>query len=237
MSNNNIITLYDLVLANGMTLSPFVWRVKMAILHKGFELNAVPTSYNDIKNILDGTHTRLPVIEDKGTVVEDSMDIIDYLDANYSDHPLLFNSKGERNYARFLDAWMFQNVVRHWFTCYCLDQVKQSCPEDKDYIRESRERLFLQERKMEDVVVDREKRLVDVRPNLEPLRVHLQDSKWFAGDEPNHIDYLMLSHFFWCASIATCPPLEKNDPLLEWINRGFDLFDGLGRDERLHSLF
>ena len=236
MSDNRAITLYDLVLASGVTLSPFVWRVKLAILHKGFELNAVPTSYMDIKTILDGTHTRLPVIEDAGKVVPDSVAIVDYLDATYPDRPLLFRSKGERNFARFLDGWMFQNVVRHWFSCYCLDQVHLSCPEDKDYIRESRERLFLQGRRMEDVVADREERLVEVRPNLDPIRSLLNESRWFAGDEPNHLDYLMLSHFLWCSSLATAPPLEQGDPLFDWLNRGFDLFNGIGRDERLFPL-
>jgi glutathione S-transferase len=236
MNKDHAITLYDLILASGITLSPFVWRVKLAILHKGFKLNAVPTSYMQIKTILDGSHTRLPVIVDGETVVSDSLAIADYLDRAYPDRPSLFRSPGERNFALFLDGWMFQNVVRHWFSCYCLDQVHLSCPEDVEYIRESRERLFLQGRPMEEVVADREQRLMAVRPNLEPLRMLLKDTRWFAGDEPDHIDYLMLSHFLWCASLATFPPLARDDPLFDWINRGFDLFGGIGRDDRLHPL-
>jgi hypothetical protein len=80
------------------------------------------------------------------------------------------------------------------------------------------------------------RRLIEARPLLDPLRAILKDSKWLAGDEPNQIDYLVLSLFLWCASLASAPPLAKDDPLWDWLNRGFDLFGGVGRDPRLHPL-
>ena len=36
MASSNRITLYDLQLASGCTISPFVWRTKYALAHKGF---------------------------------------------------------------------------------------------------------------------------------------------------------------------------------------------------------
>ena len=57
-----------------------------------------------------------------------------------------------------------------------------------------------------------------------------------SGDEPNQIDYIMLGNFLWCASLASHPPLAKDDSLWDWLNRGFDLFDGIGRDSRLYPL-
>ena len=46
----------------------------------------------------------------------------------------------------------------------------------------------------------------------------------------------MLGAFLWCASLALHPPLAKDDILWDWLNRGFDLFDGIGRDSRLYPL-
>ncbi len=43
--------------------------------------------------------------------------------------------------------------------------------------------------------------------------------------------------FLWTASVARTPPLVENDPLRDWLDRGFDLFDGLGRHPGMHSLF
>ena len=36
--------------------------------------------------------------------------------------------------------------------------------------------------------------------------------------------------------LYTLPPRVVDDALFDWINRGFDLYDGLGRDPRLRPL-
>src|SRR5215468_7749989 len=100
------IRLYDLVLENGCTISPFVWRIKHAIAHKGFAVESVPVGFTGIKKILDGRYERLPIIEDRGTIVQDSWAIADYLDRTYPDRPMLFATKGERTAARFFDGWL-----------------------------------------------------------------------------------------------------------------------------------
>lgn len=42
MAQDNRITFYDLQLASGATISPFVWATKYALAHKGFEIDVVP---------------------------------------------------------------------------------------------------------------------------------------------------------------------------------------------------
>ncbi len=44
MAQNKRITLYDLQLENGCTISPYVWRTKYALAHKGFEIDIVPAA-------------------------------------------------------------------------------------------------------------------------------------------------------------------------------------------------
>lgn len=236
MAKNNTIRLYDLVLASGVTLSPFVWRTKLALKHKGFEIDDVETSYMGIRRILDGTCTRLPVIEDDGKIVPDSWEIARYLDEAYPERPMLYRSEGERNFAKFLDGWMFRHVVHPWFTCFTLDQVKLVHEEDKQYVLDAHQNRIFKGRPLEEVVADKEQRLVETRLMLEPIRALLKDTPWFAGAEPNQIDYIMLSHFLWCSSLASHPPLASDDPILEWLGRGLDLFGGIGRDPRLRPL-
>jgi hypothetical protein len=39
------------------------------------------------------------------------------------------------------------------------------------------------------------------------------------------------------ASVSTLPLFANDDTLRPWIERGFDLYGGLGRDPRMKSLF
>lgn len=230
------IRLYDVTLENGSTLSPFVWRIRYALAHKGFEPDIVPVAFTGIRKILDGRYEQVPIIEDNGQVVSDSWAIAQYLDRTYADRAPLFRTYGEYTAARFFDRWIFRDVVPHMYHCYVLDNYNLARPEDRDYLRESRERTFLGGRKLEDVVKGREKRLPLIRDSLQPLRVALAETPWLGGLRPNYVDFCALSLFLWAAAINTMPPLEKTDSLFDWLNRGFDLYGGLGRDERLHPL-
>jgi hypothetical protein len=87
------------------------------------------------------------------------------------------------------------------------------------------------------VQAGREDRLPLVSPTLEPLRKILNETKWLGGDTPNFADYSALAVFLWTASVARTPPLVEDDPLRDWLDRGFDLFGGLGRHPGMNPLF
>jgi glutathione S-transferase len=230
------IRLYDVTLENGCTLSPFVWRIRYALAHKGFECETEPLAFTGIRKILGGKYTQVPIIADNGEIVSDSWAIAQYLDRKYTDRAPLFRTYGELVWARFFDRWIFRDVVPHMYHCYVLDNYNFARPEDRDYLRESRERTFLGGRRLEEVVKGREKRLPAIRDSLQPLRVMLAETRWLGGIRPNYVDFCGLSLFLWAAAINTLPPLEKSDPLFDWLNRGFDLYGGVGRDERLRPL-
>ncbi len=59
-------------------------------------------------------------------------------------------------------------------------------------------RAFRGAARSKSVVADREERLPKVRPLLDPIRNLLKETKWFGGDEPNQVDFMMLGHFLWC---------------------------------------
>ena len=90
MANSNRITLYDLQLASGCTISPFVWRTKYALAHKGFDIDIVPGGLTGILERTGGRSERVPVIVDDGEWVLDSWVIAEYLDEKYPDRPMLF---------------------------------------------------------------------------------------------------------------------------------------------------
>ena len=60
MAKDNRITLYDLQLASGATISPFVWATRYALAHKGFEVELVPGGFTGIAERTGGQTERLP---------------------------------------------------------------------------------------------------------------------------------------------------------------------------------
>lgn len=228
------IKLYQLVIANGLAISPYVWRIQYALAHKGLAMEAVPLGFAAIAAApVDGLKT-VPIIEDGGRVVGDSWAIADYLDAAYPERPL-FASPGERALAAFFEAWFQGQVMRRLFGLYVLDIHDQAKPEDRPYFRQSREARF-HGVTLEAYVAGREARLPELRETLQPMRTSLAGRPWLGGETPNYADYIALGGFLWIAGVATLPPLAKDDPLLGWLERGRDLYDGLGRDSRQHPL-
>ncbi len=236
MAKNNSIRLFDLVLESGCTISPFVWRTKYALKHKSFDIELVPNGFTGIKELTGGRSERLPVIVDDGEWVIDSWKIAEYLDARYPDRPMLFEGDSMKVLTKFIDQWLWRTAIRPWFGCYILDYHDLSMPRDHAYVRESRQKL-LGGRRLEEVQAGREERLPLVPPTLEPLRMLLRETPWLGGDHPNYADYCILAVFLWTASVAKIPPLHDDEPLKEYIDRGFDLYGGLGRHPGLHTLF
>jgi len=235
LAKNNTITLYDLQLATGCTISPFVWATKYALKHKGFDIEIVPGGFTGIMERTSGRSERLPVIVDDGHWVLDSWLIAEYLDEKYPDRPQLFGDESVKVLTKFVEGWLWTTAIRPWFGCYIQDYRDLSLPQDHEYVTRSRENML--GRKLEETQAGREERLPHVLPTLEPFRQLLRENKWLGGSKPNYADYRALAVFLWLASVAKTPPLTDDDPLRDWLDRGFDLYGGLGRHPGMHTLF
>ena len=60
----------------GRRISPFSWRIRYALAHKGLQPTVVPTRFADVERIraLSGQHF-VPIIEHDETIVHDSWSI------------------------------------------------------------------------------------------------------------------------------------------------------------------
>lgn len=235
MAKDNRITLYDLQLANGITTSPFVWGIRYALAHKGLDADLVPGGFTGILERTGGRTERLPAIVDDGKWVLDSWLIAEYLDKAYPDRPALIPHACMTPLAQGLDNWFFATAGGVWIRALAVQYRARTHEADHEYITQTRERMW--GGKLEDLIVGREKRLAEVLPKLQPLRNVLAENTWLGGDSPNYADYRILSVFLTMSSLADIPILTNDDPLRDWVERGLDLFDGLGRDPRLSSLF
>lgn len=231
------IRLYELVLANGRSASPFVWRIRYALAHKAIAFESVPLGLTEIAQAFGGRLKTVPVIERGDTMLGESWDIAEYLDREFPTGPVLFSSAAEREMVRLTDAWFSAEVMRKLFRLYVLDIHNAARPEDRPYFRQSRE-ARLKGTTLEACTTDRAARLPAIRETLGPLRSQLSRVPFLGGSTPNYADYIALGAFQWVASVSTLPLLARSDEVLRaWLDRGFDLYGGLGRDPRSHPLF
>ena len=170
--------LYELVLDNGCPVSPYVWRIRYALAHKGLSCETVPLGFTEISRSFNGRFKTVPVLEHGDSMLAESWDIAEHLDRAFPGRPALFSGPA-----------------------------------------------------------DRASQLPALRDALAPLRAHLSGFPYLGGGAPNYADYIALGLFLWVASVSTLPMLAHDDTLRSWVDRGFDLYGGLGRDPRMHALF
>ena len=89
-----MITLYDLVFQEDRRPSPFCWRAKFALKHKGLDWRDEPTGFTEKQKIAFAQSQTVPVIHDGAKVVKDSWAIAGHLDEAYPDKPLFKDDIG-----------------------------------------------------------------------------------------------------------------------------------------------
>jgi len=219
--------LYDLAGADpARRFSPFCWRIRMALAHKGLEVETIPWRFTEKEKLGFSGQGQVPVLVDNGRVVSDSWAIACWLEENYPERPALFG--GSRGAARFINSWV-DSVLHPGIARLVLTDILACLgPADQAYFRESREKRFGMT--LEEVVADRDSRVTGFRRDLQPLRITLRNQPWLGGEAPDYGDYIVFGAFQWARVCSPFRLLEADDPVAEWRGRMLDLFGGLARN-------
>ena len=222
------ITLYDLAGTEAdRRFSPFCWRTRMALAHKGLAVETVPWRFTEKDKLPQPNAGRVPVIVDDGRVVHDSSAIAEYLEDRYPERPSLFGGEAGAALTRFIQNWTETVLQPGLIGFVVLDIHRHIGPEDQNYFRKSREERF--GRNLEDVVADRDARLPAFRDSLTPLRRTVERQAFLAGSAPAYADYIVFGAFQWARAVSDFEVLPADDPVAAWRGRMLDLFDGLAR--------
>jgi glutathione S-transferase len=221
------LTLYDLAGADPeRRFSPYCWRAKFAIAHKGLDVETVPWRFTETEKLAFSGQGKVPVLVDDGRVVTDSWNIACYLEDRYPQRPSLFGGGGGHAHARFINAWADTVMHRAIARLIVRDIVDVLAPADVHYFRTTRERAFGMP--LEQVVADRDERVEEFRIILAPLRTVLKAQPWLCGDAPDYADYIVLGSLQWPRCTSRFQLIEAADPVADWRQRGDALFGGLG---------
>lgn len=223
------IKMYDLAGADpNRRFSPFCWRIRMALAHKGLEVETIAWRYADKPELAFAKWDRVPVIVDGGRPVADSWAIANYLEDTYPDRPSLFGGAAGRSLALFFNQWADNALNAAISRIVALDILDHLAPGDKDYFRKSREARFGMT--LEEFCAGAESRVEPFRKSLEPLRNTLAAQPFLGGESPLYPDYIVFGSLQWPRCVSATRLLEPSDPVNAWRERLLDAFGGLARN-------
>jgi glutathione S-transferase len=218
--------LYELVGTDpARRFSPFCWRSRMALAHKGLDADIVPWRFTENARLTALGGKTVPILIDGEATLTDSWDIALHLDRAYPQAPALFQGPPETY--RFIGAWT--DMVLHLGVAKLIvsDIVPLLGPGEAAYFTESREKRFGMP--LAQVTAGREARLPEFRASLAPLRRTLGMQPFLGGATPDYADYTVLGGFMWARSVSPLRLLEPGDEVHAWRERMLDLFGGLAR--------
>lgn len=207
----------------GRRFSPYCWRTRFALAHKGLEAEGTPWRFTEKDRLAFSGQGLVPVLVDGEKVLSDSWRIAEWLEGKYPDRPSLFG--GAAGLVRFVNSWA--DTALHPALARLIVKDIHDClaPADQAYFRQTREARFGST--LEAIQGKRDAELPAFRKLLQPLRGALADKPWLGGDAPNYADYIVLGSFQWARCTSPFRLLAEDDVLFAWRARGFALFGGM----------
>jgi glutathione S-transferase len=221
--------LYELVGTDAARpFSPYCWRTRMALAHKGLDITSVPWRFTEREAIAQHNSEKVPVLIDGEHTVSDSWAIANYLEDTYPDHPSLFGGEGGRAMGRMLNWWGDTVVISGIFPMIIADIHAHLRPADQAYFRSSREARF--GKTIEEIAADRDSRVEGFRKTLDPMRLTLKTQPFLGGSAPNYADHIVFGGFQWARATSPFKLLKTDDPVHAWREKMLDAFGSMARN-------
>jgi glutathione S-transferase len=222
--------MWDLAAAeDDRRFSPYCWRIKMALAHKGLEMETIPWRFTDKEAIAASGQDKVPVLQDGQVIVFDSWDIARYLDEKHAAQPL-FEGAQARALAYVFKFWVEATLHAPILRAILPDLFAALHEKDKAYFRESREKRF--GKTLEEVGADPKGAIQALRGALLPVRKQLVEAPFVCGQSPAFADYILFGPFQWARAVSPQRLLEPDDPVFVWRERMLDLYGGLARSAK-----
>ncbi len=218
-------TLYELTGKDDRRFSPYCWRTRMALAHKGISVDYEACCFTEKDKIAFSGSEKYPVLVEGDEIVADSWKIACYLEDTYPDKPSLFGGDGGRHMAYFLNTWTDTQLHPAILRTIIWDVFQHINDADIEYFRADREARFKQT--LEALRDEQESRAEELEKTLLPLRLVLKKQAWFGGNAPSYDDYIVFGALQWPRSVSPFPVVKPDDSVYEWRSRMIGLFDNL----------
>ncbi|WCL54872.1 glutathione S-transferase family protein [Gimibacter soli] len=199
-----------------LRFSPYVWRVRLILEHKGLAFEGIPWRFLDKPSIEPAGSKTVPVLKDGARWVADSFDIACYLDAAYPDRTVFGGEEG-RAPARFFNEWLNRTVVLGIFPMIVADIASVLDDENAVYFRQTREKYL--GRSLEEAQAGREAAHAQFLKGLAPVRATLERQPYLGGNRPGFADFALMGTLMWPHVVSGFDVLEGAGPIVDWRTR------------------
>ena len=222
-----MIQLFDLATKyENVRFSPFCWRIKLSLAHKGLEWKDIPVFFTEKHKLPTPNDQKVPILVDGDTVIHDSWDIALYLDKQYTDAPL-FDSPESMSQSLFIKHWTEASLHALISRVGIMDFYEAQPESEQDYFRTSREARFGMT--LEQWGGDSERYKVELNQAFHPVRMTVSKQAYLGGVAPNFSDYIVFGTLQWLRCGTSVKVFNPDDPIYDYRERLLDLYDGLGR--------
>lgn len=217
---------YERIGHEGRRPSPFSWRVRYALAHKGLCAEVIPVRFADVETVIALSGQKfVPIILHEGRVVADSWAIAEYLEDGFANRPSLFGGERGRACAHFVSRWtdeILHPLIRALLLPEFLDCLHEA---DRPYYRESREAMLkVPLDSFADNRLAHGQRLTEA---LAPLQKLLEQQPFMSGDTPAFADYVVFAAFQWARLGSPEDILSGCGAIRVWRGAMIDLYDNL----------
>lgn len=220
--------LYDLAGADErLRFSPYCWRVRMALAHKGLPFETRPWRFSEQQALAFSGQSLVPVLVDGERCVSDSWRIACHLEDTYPQRPSIFGGAAARALTLFVDRW-YEHAIRPVLPRMLLLAVYAAVdPRDRAHFRATREARF-GNRPLEEVACGAEEGRMLLERALAPVREVLTRLPYLGGQEMSYADYIVFGAFQQ-ARVLGVSLLADSDPMVAWLERMLDAHGGCAR--------
>lgn len=210
--------LYELAAADpDRRFSPFCWRIRLALEHKGLPFEGRPWRFTETEALAFSGSDKVPVLVEDGRAIAESSVIAAHLEAAHPDRRSLFGGQAGAALTRFHVAWTDQVLHPALVPLLLLDIHRHLDERDQAYFRQSREARF--GKPLEAVCPDPEAQLAVFRRTLSPVRAVLRQQPFLGGEGPLYADHAVMGAFLWARGVSALALLAPDDPVEAWHHR------------------
>ena len=215
--------LYDLAAADpALRFSPYCWRTKLALAHKGLAVENIPWRFTEKDAIAFSGSTTVPVLIDGEKTIADSQAIAEYLEAAYPDAPSLFGGAQGHALTAFVRRWTDGVLQAALGKILMPDIFPLLHSKDQAYFRETREpRIGMS---IEALGAQRAQHLQALEAPLGTLRTVLKGQKFLGGDTPLYADHIVFGALQWAAKTSSTRLWPADDAIANWMQAVLDYY-------------